>query len=96
MCSFIKNKCETLRKGKVEFCYECKDFPCELIIGLDKSYQKKYNYSFIDNLNYIKEHGMDAFLEMEEEEYKCPNCGDVKCIHNGKCYSCETVTTWRG
>jgi hypothetical protein len=95
MCAFIKKKCETLGKGKVEFCYKCKEFPCELIERLDKNYQKNYDYSFIYNLKYIKEHGMDAFLKMEEEKYKCDKCGDVKCIHNGKCYSCETISDWK-
>jgi hypothetical protein len=95
-CAFIKKKCEKLGRSQVEFCIECEEFPCELIIELDKSYQKKYNYSFIDNLEYIKEHGMEAFLRSQEEKYKCQNCGDVKCIHNGKYYSCQTITTWRG
>jgi hypothetical protein len=96
MCSFIKKKCDILGKGQVEFCFECGEFPCELISKLDKGYQKKYNYSFIENLKYIKEHGMDVFLESEYKKYKCHNCGDIRCIHNGKCYSCQTITTWRG
>ena len=96
MCAFVKKRCEKVGKNQVKFCFECKEFPCESITKLDKRYQKNYNYSFIENLKYIKEHGIEAFLEMEEKKYKCQNCGDIKCIHNGKCYSCQTITTWRG
>ena len=42
----------------------------------------------IANLEYIKEHGMAAFLKMEEEKWKCPECGGVISCHNGICYSC--------
>ncbi len=96
MCAFVKKRCEKVGKNQVEFCFECGEFPCEFITKLDKRYQKNYDYSFIENLKYIKEHGMEAFLESEYKKYKCQNCGDIKCIHNGKCYSCQTITTWRG
>ena len=34
----------------------------------------------IANLEYIKGHGMTAFLKMEEEKWKCPECGGVVCV----------------
>ncbi|MCJ7720991.1 DUF3795 domain-containing protein, partial [Candidatus Bathyarchaeota archaeon] len=36
-CSFVKKKCEKLLNHKVKFCYECKEFPCELVKNLAKS-----------------------------------------------------------
>ena len=50
-----------------------------------------FDMSTIDNLKDIKENGMDSFLQKQEEKYKCPKCGGVICVHNGKCYSCYTV-----
>ncbi len=40
----------------------------------------------IDNLEDIKENGMKKFLQKQEEKYKCPKCGEIICVHNGKCY----------
>ena len=88
-CSFVKKKCDKLLNSKVEFCYECKEFPCELIEKLAKGYSEKYRMNMIDNLKYIKEHGLEKFLEAEREKWKCANCGETICCHNGICYSCN-------
>jgi hypothetical protein len=42
----------------------------------------------IENLNLIKEEGMAAFLNREEEKWLCPNCGGLICCHNGLCFNC--------
>jgi len=88
-CSFVKKKCKKLQNHKVEFCYECDKFPCELIITLGKSYEKRYRMNMVENLRYIKEHGLTKFLEAEKEKWKCHKCGKVICCHNGLCYSCD-------
>ena len=44
--------------------------------------------SMVENLNTLKAKGMDAFLASQAERHKCPSCGDVVCVHDGKCYSC--------
>ena len=88
-CSFVKKKCEKLLNHKVEFCYECNEFPCELIIKLGESYEKRYRMNMVENLLYIKEYGLVKFLEAEKEKWKCPKCGKVICCHNGVCYSCD-------
>jgi hypothetical protein len=40
----------------------------------------------IENLEFIRDKGMDAFLKEQEEKYKC-YCGGVISVHDGKCYS---------
>jgi len=45
--------------------------------------------SFIDNLNFIKEHGIDKFLTKQREDWKCPDCDEVICCHNGICFNCS-------
>jgi hypothetical protein len=88
-CAFMKKNCELLGEGKVQFCFECPDFPCLRLKHLDKRYSTKYHMSMIENLNCIKEKGMDKFLKKEEKKWKCPKCGGVICCHNGICYTCE-------
>ncbi|MBA3046117.1 MAG: DUF3795 domain-containing protein [Candidatus Thermoplasmatota archaeon] len=96
-CSFIKKRCTGgLRQNKIRFCYECSDFPCENLRKIDARYRKNYDYSFIVALEFIRDNGMEPHLVHEEMRYKCPSCGDVLCVHNGKCYKCQSIKTWRG
>ncbi len=88
-CAFVKKKCEKVLNHEVEFCYECSEFPCELIIHLSKNYEKHYRMNIVDNLRFIKENGLPKFLETEENKWECPNCGKVICCHNGICYNCD-------
>jgi hypothetical protein len=45
--------------------------------------------SMIENLNFIKEHGTDKFLEKQEKTWKFPNCSELVCCHNGICFNCS-------
>ena len=87
-CAFMKKQCDLLGKGLVRFCYECGDFPCRRLKTLDKRYRTFYHMSMIDNLEYIKGHGIVQFLEKEREKWQCPECGQVICCHNGICFEC--------
>jgi len=63
--------------------------PCEKLAHLDKRYRERYGMSMVENLKQLKTKGMDEFLKSQTEKYTCPNCGDVICVHNAKCYSCN-------
>jgi hypothetical protein len=84
-----KRRCELPREGLVRFYYDCQDFPCHRLKTLDKRYRTSYGMSMIENLEYIKEHGMETFLEREMAKWHCPECGGVICCHNGLCYKCR-------
>jgi hypothetical protein len=88
-CAFLKKHCEKLTKKKVEYCYECDEFPCDHLQKLDKDYQEKYGISVVENLICIKEWGVDAFLKQQEKRYSCPVCGHYICVHTRICYSCQ-------
>ena len=87
-CAFIKKKCSKLLNGEVAYCFECTGFPCDLLKTLDARYKERYKMSMIENLSFIKEHGMQNFLEEQAKRWKCPNCGELISCHNGICYSC--------
>jgi hypothetical protein len=87
-CAFMKRSCELLGEGKVQYCFECADFPCRRLKALDKRYRTHYHMSMIENLRYLKERGMEQFLKREEEKWECPECGGVICCHNGICFNC--------
>jgi predicted RNA-binding Zn-ribbon protein involved in translation (DUF1610 family) len=46
--------------------------------------------SMIENLEYIKNKGINEFIKKEVDRWKCPKCGEVVCVHSKICYICET------
>lgn len=91
-CIHMADKCELVGKGLVRFCFECEAFPCKRLKSLDKRYRSKYHLSMIENLRFIKDNGMDSFLEKERKKWSCPECGDLICCHNGLCLKCDIET----
>ena len=96
MCAYIKKQCKLLLENKITYCYECPGFPCHNLAHLDARYRTRYQTSPIANLQVIQREGMAAFLESEAERYRCPRCEGLLCVHNGKCYKCDKVESWRG
>ena len=82
--------CETIAKGKSRFCFDCEK-RCARLKQLDKRYRTKYGMSMIENLEFIKNNGIDAFIAQQEAKYKCPKCGGVICVHRKKCYDCNYI-----
>ncbi len=87
-CTHMADSCAVIGTGGVRFCHECGDFPCKRLKALDKRYRDKYHMSMIENLNAIRQNGMDAFLRDQATVWRCPSCDDVRCCHNGLCLSC--------
>jgi len=88
-CAFMKKQCHLLGEGLVRFCYECQEFPCRRLKGLDKRYRTNYHMSMIENLENIRDKGMEQFLSEQEEKWRCPECGGTICCHNGLCFQCS-------
>ena len=91
-CLHMGDQCELLANGRVRFCFECENFPCKRLKSLDKRYRTKYHMSMIENLVFIKEHGIEKFLEKQKETWRCPTCGGLICCHNGLCLTCNFDT----
>jgi len=72
----------TKRKGA--FCFRCPEFPCAKLRGLDKRYRLKYSTQPIGNLEFIRDHGIKAFLEKETAAGMPGGC--ILCMHDGKLY----------
>lgn len=83
----IKN-CDQIAAGESGFCYECAKFPCSRLRQLDKRYRTKYGMSMIENLERIREGGLDAFVAFEQERWECSECGGVISVHRDACIYC--------
>ncbi len=88
-CAFIKKGCSEFRQKKITYCFECKQYPCDRLKILDARYQRDYQHSLIENLEYMKSEGFEAFLHKMEKTFQCEKCGNVISVHNGFCYGCE-------
>jgi hypothetical protein len=84
----VKN-CVSLKSTTSKFCYECETFPCKRIKQLDKRYRTKYRTSFIQNLETIREKGINTFLANETLKWTCPACGSVLTCHRNHCLVCQ-------
>ena len=80
----IKCSIKLCKERQGEYCFNCEKFPCERLKRLDKRYQEKYGMSEIENLQMIKEKGIDCFLKKEEGKWVNPD--GVLCVHDKKRY----------
>jgi uncharacterized OB-fold protein len=44
--------------------------------------------SRMGNLAFVKEKGMEAFLENERLGFSCPHCGHLVSVHRENCMNC--------
>jgi hypothetical protein len=72
-CSFIT--C-CVKKKNLEVCAECSDFPCSKFKSEKEYQQLKESSSYpsykkvMPNLNYIKKHGIEKFIEQQKKRIK--------------------------
>ena len=86
-CRKCKIKSCAAEKG-VRLCYQCGVFPCKLIKNLEKSYRDRYRVSLVRNSEFVREKGLDAFMEGQREAYTCPVCGGIISLHDARCGEC--------
>jgi hypothetical protein len=96
-CAYLFAKCSGIngsRRGNsfAEFCFECDQYPCQSINRMDDRYRRNYEMSVRDNLERIKKIGVAQFAKEQDERYRCLQCSGLISVHNGKCFTCETVT----
>lgn len=93
-----RGKPEHCRKCKIKdcvkdkdlnYCYECSDYPCKLIKNLEKSYNKRYQASLMENSEVVKNQGLKIFMEKQKVIYTCSKCGGIISIHDRECSECQ-------
>ena len=93
-----KGKPEHCRKCKIKdcvkdnglsYCFECSSYPCELVENLEKNYNMRYQASLTENSEFVRQHGLEAFMERQKERYTCSKCGGIISIHDRECSECQ-------
>jgi hypothetical protein len=83
--------CEKVVTGGSGSCSDCERIPCPRLRRLDARYRQKYRMSMLENLEAMRERGVEAFLEAERERWARPACGGVQCVHTAECIYCGQV-----
>jgi len=94
-CACLKGRCRRLATGRVDYCFECPDYPCERLGRIDRRHRTTYGMSFLENLAVIRQHGAEAFVRFQQSRFGCPQCGGLRSVHNRKCFVCDPVRSWR-
>jgi len=82
--------CEILLAHGYAYCFECEKYPCPRIKAFDRRY-RKWNMSLIQNLNAIRDYGEQPFLLRQHQQWACPNCRSLLCVHENACLNCGFV-----
>ena len=56
---------------------------------MDERYRSKYSLGLIENLDNIRDTGLDSFIETENARRICPRCGKAMCVHDRQGHSCD-------
>ena len=80
---------DCIKEKALSYCFECSEYPCKLIKNLEKSYNKRYQASLIENSCFVQEQGLDCFMKQQKEKYTCPKCGGIISIHDKECSECQ-------
>lgn len=79
------------KKNGTTYCFKCAEFPCKKISSLEKSYNKRYQSSLIDNNKMVNDHGLEFFYKNAKKRWTCPSCGGVVSLHDKKCSDCDKI-----
>jgi hypothetical protein len=77
----------------LNFCIDCDEYPCNLIEKLKNSHPEdvrfRYRHEIYDNLEGIKEIGMENWVKKQENRFKCPKCNGRIVWYTYKCNECD-------
>lgn len=80
---------ECVASKNLSYCFACPEFPCKQIKQLEKSYNKRYQASLIENSVFVQKYGLERFMEQQKERYTCSRCGGIISIHDRECSECQ-------
>jgi predicted RNA-binding Zn-ribbon protein involved in translation (DUF1610 family) len=81
-CGF--KRCLARRTDGVRLCYECADYPCRMITGFRYD-GRKHHLDVLENVRRQKEIGLEAWLDEQEADWRCPECGAPIHWYQRKC-----------
>jgi len=81
------------REHGITWCFECPDFPCQRLEDFKHIHIVdgiSHHEHLVEELQYIKDHSMEAWLEKMDREGRCPQCGRRLYWFVRDCPDCHT------
>jgi hypothetical protein len=78
----------------VTWCFECTDFPCQRLrdfLNIHVVNGISHHALLIEELHYMKDHGIDAWVEKQEKASQCPSCRQRVYWHDHQCPYCKML-----
>jgi hypothetical protein len=85
ICIFIYCK----RQKRVDFCNECKEFPCKALNEFKS--KMPHRIKIIESQNRMKEIGIENWLIEMQGYYSCPNCKTINSAYHLTCRKCNEM-----
>lgn len=81
---------------KIDFCCECNEYPCKTkLLKLRYSHPEdtrfRYRHNIVNNLEYLKTHGLQMLVEEQDAFWMCPKCGGIIMFYYNQCRDCGTI-----
>ncbi len=74
------------KQKSISFCSECEEYPCEQIKEFKE--QMPHRIELFDSLKYLKENGLEEWVNKMKSNYTCPVCGSMNSAYDIKCRKC--------
>ena len=77
---------------KVTWCFQCPEFPCSRLLSFLPIHVVNgvsHHARLIQELEYVKEQGIEKWLEKQDRSGRCPNCGKMLYWYARECPACQ-------
>lgn len=93
----ICNLKQCARSKGLEFCDDCDQYPCADLQGFINDLNYPYHSLVPQDLQTIRQKGLDAWLREQNVRWRCPACGTKYSWHTTTCPTCGGPTrNWAG
>lgn len=72
---------------EIEFCSQCDEYPCSRLREF-RDDENPHHSIVLRNLDFIREQGVDAWLEEQRDRWSCPGCGEKCSWYDKTCRKC--------
>jgi hypothetical protein len=83
---------ECANEKHVTWCFQCHDFPCHRLhsfLNIHIVEGISHHAKLIEELQYMREHGIEDWLEKQDRASRCSKCGKVLYWFDRKCPDCQ-------
>ena len=77
---------------KVTWCFQCPEFPCKRLEDFSKIHVVNgicHHERVIEHLQFMKDHGIERWVERQNGENACPDCGKMLYWYSLECPRCR-------